>query len=59
MPLVTAIYVLANIAYFTVLSPQALLESNAVAVVCLLYDYVYLISQSFPQTPKAGEVVMY
>jgi L-type amino acid transporter 5 len=32
MPMVTVIYVLANIAYFTVLSPQELLESNAVAV---------------------------
>lgn len=32
MPLVTIIYVCANIAYFTVLSPQDLLDSNAVAV---------------------------
>ncbi|CAD5122126.1 DgyrCDS10574 [Dimorphilus gyrociliatus] len=32
MPLVTGIYVLANIAYFTVLTPQDLIESNAVAV---------------------------
>lgn len=32
MPLVTAIYVLANVAYFAVLSPAELLESNAVAV---------------------------
>ncbi len=33
MPLVTTVYVLANVAYFTVLSPAELLESNAVAVV--------------------------
>ncbi|XP_074645280.1 Y+L amino acid transporter 2-like [Tubulanus polymorphus] len=32
MPLVTTVYVLANVAYFTVLTPQELLESNAVAV---------------------------
>lgn len=33
LPLVTIVYVFANIAYFTVLSPQQLLASNAVAVV--------------------------
>ena len=33
MPLVTTVYVFANVAYFTVLSPQELLDSNAVAVV--------------------------
>lgn len=32
LPMVTIIYVLANIAYFTVLSPHELLTSNAVAV---------------------------
>ncbi len=38
MPLVTGIYVFANIAYFTVLSPQELLDSNAVAVVSDLHQ---------------------
>jgi L-type amino acid transporter 5 len=32
LPLITIIYVLANIAYFTVLSAQQMLSSNAVAV---------------------------
>jgi len=32
LPLITAIYVLANVAYFAVLSPTELLSSNAVAV---------------------------
>ena len=35
MPLVTIVYVLANVAYFAVLSPRQLLDSNAVAVVCV------------------------
>lgn len=33
MPLITVIYVFANVAYFTVLSAPQLLQSNAVAVV--------------------------
>ena len=32
LPLVTAIYVLANVAYFTVLSPAEILTSNVVAI---------------------------
>ena len=33
MPLISVIYILANISYFTVLSPEELVESAAVAVV--------------------------
>lgn len=33
LPLVTAIYVLANMAYVAVLTPQAILSSDAIAVV--------------------------
>lgn len=32
IPIVTAVYVFANVAYFTVISPQEMLASNAVAV---------------------------
>lgn len=35
LPLVTAIYVLANMAYLAVLSKPEMLASNAIAVVCM------------------------
>ena len=37
LPLITGIYVLANVAYFAVLTPTELLSSNAVAVVGSLF----------------------
>ena len=33
MPLVTVLYLLTNISYFTVLSPDAVLQADAVAMV--------------------------
>ena len=40
MPLVTVIYVLANVAYFVVLLPAEILQSDAVAVVSSYYIYM-------------------
>lgn len=46
LPLVTVIYVLANVAYFAVLSPDEILTSNAVAVVSTGNDELYKIKLS-------------
>jgi len=45
IPLITVIYVFANVAYFTVLSVPQLLQSNAVAVVrcyCRCHDDIVI-----------------
>ena len=39
LPMVTVIYLLANVAYFAVLTPTEILASKAVAVVCELKEY--------------------
>lgn len=39
IPLITVIYVFANVAYFTVLTVPQLLQSNAVAVVSIVIQY--------------------
>lgn len=39
LPLVTGIYVLANMAYLAVLTPQEMMASNAIAVVSFLLLY--------------------
>ena len=38
LPLVTGIYVLANVAYLAVLTPQEMIASNAIAVVCFNWN---------------------
>jgi len=42
IPLITIIYVFANVAYFTVLSAPQLLQSNAVAVVSLSVILIFI-----------------
>lgn len=45
LPLVTAIYVLANMAYLAVLTPQQMIASNAIAVVSISF-FLYSFKQS-------------
>nr|XP_048676287.1 large neutral amino acids transporter small subunit 2 isoform X3 [Caretta caretta] len=47
IPVVTFVYVFANVAYVTAMSPQELLASNAVAVVSLFFPVVYLLFWAF------------
>ncbi len=42
MPLVTVTYLLANLAYFAVLTPEEILASNAVAVVRNFFSSFWL-----------------
>ena len=47
----TVCYLLTNISYFTVMSPQQLLDSSAVAVVCSivrLYYHAHILSGTIP-----------
>lgn len=37
LPLVTLIYVLANVAYLSVLTPTAMIASDAIAVVSIIF----------------------
>jgi L-type amino acid transporter 5 len=46
LPLVTIIYVLANMAYLSVLTPVALVSSDAIAVVFTTYTFPFFVSQS-------------
>lgn len=55
LPLVTGIYVLANIAYFIVLTPQEMIQSPAVAVVCVTYhisDFISNLTLFFVNPPS-------
>jgi len=40
MPIVTLVYVLANMAYLAVVSPEEMLSSPAVAVVIIIVTYI-------------------
>ena len=64
MPIVTLVYVTANVAYFSVVSPKAMLQSPAVAVVSFLHQcmlqspavaVVSFVPQCMPQSPAVAE----
>lgn len=57
IPLVTFVYVFANIAYVTAMSPQELLASNAVAVVSSSsHSNVRLHSRMAPSSDSSGSL---
>jgi amino acid transporter len=39
LPVVTFLYILANVAYLAVLTPTEMMASNAIAVVCVFKKY--------------------
>ena len=45
IPTVTALYVSVNIAYLTVLSPEELVNSQAVAVVLYIQQYIIVVQK--------------
>jgi len=49
IPIVTFVYVFSNVAYFTLVSPREMMESNAVAVVSdtILLIYVAMETKCF------------
>ncbi len=59
IPLVTFVYVFANIAYVTAMSPQELLASNAVAVVSSLCPFYYQIANWMIVLLYAGDSLTY
>ena len=44
LPVVTFLYICANVAYLAVLSPYEMLASNAIAVVSILFIYLRFVS---------------
>ena len=61
IPLVTVLYLIANISYLTVLSPMELLESPAVAIVSKAYlmkTYFELTNEGLMHNPKQFDFVL-